>query len=324
MKKIKIKIKLDIKKFIPYILFFIVFFSVSSVAMIALKKEIEKKLNKHYSAKLLETKEKYSHLEGSVKANNEEKEEGEKKEAVRMIRKFSSVEIRKYQEELRQRIDLYEKKVALLEKKEREIEAFEIDVEGCKGEIATMRKELDEALTLISAERIDLDSDLVVYNESERKNLKRLADIYASMEALKAAEVLSKLKHDTSAKVLSGMPTKKSAKILSEFNSSGAATICEQMKNLQVVNQASGESLKGRNIQKLAAIYQKMDTEKAVSILKRLDKETAASILSKMNKKQLAKILELVGTNEASRLTDEIRKILKRESQEKGEMIEGA
>lgn len=319
-----IKIKLDIKKHIPYILFFIVFFSVSSVAMIVLKKGIEEKLKKHYSAKLLETKEKYSHLEGSGKAIKEEKDKDEKREAVRMIRKFSSEEIRKYQEELRQRIDLYEKKVALLDKKEKEIEAFETDVEGRKSEIASMRKDLDEALTLISAERIDLDSDLVVFNESERKNLKRLGDIYASMEALKAADVLSKLKHDTSAKVLSGMSTKKSAKILSEFTSAGAAIICEQMKNLQVVNQASGESLKGRNIKKLALIYQKMDTEKAVSIIRKLNNETAASILSKMDKKKLAKILEVVGTNEAFRLTDEIRKILKREFQKKNEKVEGA
>lgn len=319
-----IKIKLNIKKHIPYILFFIVFFSVSTAAMIVLRKGIEEKLKKYYSAKLLETEKKYSHLEGSGKANKEEKEKDEKKEAVRMIKNFTSDEIRKYQTELRQRIDLYEKKVALLGKKEKEIEAFETDVEGRKSEIASMREELDEALVLISAERIDLDSDLVVFSESERKNLKRLADIYASMEALKAADVLSKLNLDTSAKVLSGMLTKKSAQILSELNPSGAAIICEQMKNLQIVNQASDESIKERNIRKLAAIYQKMDTEKAVSIIKKLDNETAASILSKMDQKKLAKILELLGTDEASRLTDEIRKILESEFQKKDEKIEGA
>ncbi len=316
-----IKIKLNIKKHIPYILFFIVFFSVSSVVMIVLKKGVEKKLKQYYSAKLLEIRKEYSRKESSEKAINEEKE---KKEAVRMLRKFSPDEIRKYQMELRQRIDLYEKKVTLLDKKEKEIEAFKTDVENRKSEIASMREKLDEALMFISAERIDLDSDLVVFNESERKNLKRLADIYASMDALKAADVLGKLNHDTSAKVLYSMPSKKSAKILSEFDPSGAATISEQIKNLQMVNQVSGESLKGRNIKKLAAIYQKMDTEKAVSIIKKLDDETAVSILSKMNEKKLAKILELVETDEASRLTNEIRKILKRETQNRDEKIEGA
>ena len=316
-----IKIKLNIKKYIPYIIFFIVFFSVSTVAMIVLKKGVEEKLKQYYSAKLLETREKYSRKESSEKAINEEKG---KKEAVRMLRKFSPDEIKKYQMELRQRIDLYQKKVALLDKKEKEIEAFGTDVENRKSEIASMREKLDEALVFISAERIELDSDLVVFNESERKNLKRLADIYASMEALKAANVLNKLNRDTSAKVLSGMPAKKSAKILSEFNPSGAATICEQMKNLQMVNKTSDESIKGRNIMKLAAIYQKMDTGKAVAIIKKLDNETAASILSKMDKKKLARILELVGTDEASRLTNEIREILKREFQKKDEKREGA
>lgn len=316
-----IKIKLNIKKHIPYILFFIVFFSVSTVAMIVLKKGVEEKLKKYYSAKLLETMEKYSHKEGSGKAINEEKET---KEAVRLLREFAPDEIRKYQMELRQRIDLYENKVTLLDKKEKEMESFKTDVENRKSEITSMREKLDEALIFISAERVDLDSDIVVFNESERKNLKRLADIYASMDALKAADVLSKLNHDTSAKVLYGMPSKKSAKILSEFDPSGAATISEQMKNLQMVNRVSDESLKGRNIKKLAVIYQKMDTEKAVSIIKELDNGTAVSILSKMDKKKLARILEFVGTDEASRLTDEIRKIMKSDFQKKDKKIEGA
>ena len=63
--------------------------------MIALKKEIEEKLKRYYSAKLLETMEKYSHLEESGKAINEEKEKEEKKKAVRMLRRFTSDEIRK-------------------------------------------------------------------------------------------------------------------------------------------------------------------------------------------------------------------------------------
>jgi CHASE3 domain sensor protein len=38
----------------------------------------------------------------------------------------------------------------------------------------------------------------------------------------------------------------------------------------------------------------------------------------------LAKILELVETDEASRLTEEIREIMKREVQEKDKKLEGA
>lgn len=316
-----IKVKLNIKKFIPYILFFIVFFSISSFVMIALKKGIEKKMGQYYSTKLVEIEEEYSKKESS----EQEADEQEKtKEAVRTLKGFSPEEIRKYQQELRQRIELYEKKVAFLGKKEKEIEDFEADVEMRKSEIATMRQRLGETLMLISNERIELDRDLIVFDASERKNMKRLADIYASMEALKAAEVLSKLNHDTGAKVLTGMPSKKSAKILSEFDSAAAATISEKMKRLQMLNQKGDETLKERNIKKLAAIYQKIEIEKAVSIINELENETAVSILSKMEEKSLARILEFVETDEASKLTEEIRKIMKKESQKTNDRLEGA
>ena len=316
-----IKIKLNIKKFIPYILFFIVFFSISSFVMIALKKRIEKKMSQSYSARLLEIKEEYR----QKRSNAKEADEQEKtKDAVRVLKGFSPEEIRKYQQELRQRIALFEKKVALLDKKEKEIEAFEADVEKRKSEITTMRQKLDELLMLVSKARINLDRDLIVFDESERKNLKRIADIYASMDALKAAEVLSKLNHDTGAKVLTGMPSKKSAKILSEIDPAGAAKISEKMKRLQVANKEADETLKERNIKKLAAIYGRIDTDKAVSIINKLENETAVSILSKMNEKNLARILEFVETDEASKLTEEIRRIMKKEFKRNNHGVEGA
>lgn len=304
------KIKLDKKKLIPYVLFFIVFFAISSLVMINLKKGIEEKMTEYYSSKISEIEEEYSKREISEKKANEQEKT---KEAVRAIKGFSSDEIRKYQQELQERIELYEKKSALLYKNEREIEAFKTDVENRKKEMEMMRKKLDGALLLISKERIDLDRDLIVFDESERKNLKRLADIYSSMDALKAAEVLSKLKKNTSAKVLTGMQSKKSSKILSEFDPAFAAAISEKMKRLQIVNQGSDETIKERNLKKLAAIYQKIETEKAVSIIKKLEYKTAVSILSKMNGKNLAKILEFVEADEASKLTEAIREIMKKE-----------
>jgi len=304
------KTKLNKKKLIPYVLFFIVFFAISSVVMITLKKGIEKKMVEYYTSKIAEIEEEYSKKEISDKKADEQKET---KEAVRSIKGFSSDEIRKYQQELKERVALYEKKSALLRKNEREVEAFKSDVENRKKEMETMRKKLDGALLLISKERIDLDSDLIVFDESERKNLKRLAGIYSSMDALKAAQVLSKLKKNTSAKILAGMQSKKSSKILSEFDPAFAAVISERIKRLQIVNQDSDETIKERNIKKLAAIYQKIETEKAVSIIKKLEYKTAVSILSKMNEKNLAKILEFVETDEASKLTEAIREILKKE-----------
>ncbi len=278
-------------------------------------------MTKYYSDKLLAIEEKnYEREKNKYAAEGQEKI----RNATRILRKFSSVEIREYQQELRQRLDIYEKKIALLKKDEKEIEAFKADIEYRKSEIASMKKMLEDELELISRERIDLDSNIVAFGKNERKNLQRLSDIYASMEALKAADVLSKLNHNTGAKVLSGMPSKKSAKILAEIDPSGAAVICEQIKKLYIADSESDDSLKKKNIMKLAAIYQKMDTEKAVTIMNELEKETAISILSKMAEKKLAKILEFVEVEEASTLTEEIRKILKREFQKNEENREGA
>ncbi len=309
-----VKIKLNIKKIIPNALFFIVFFAISSLVMINLKKGIEKKMVEHYSSKISAMEEEYRKQKINEKKANEQEMT---KEAVREIKGLSSDEIRKYQHELKERIVLYEQKSALIRKDEREIEAFKADIENRKKEMETLRKKLDGALLLISKERIDLDRDLIVFDESERKNLKRLSDIYSSMDALKAAEILSKLKKVTSAKILSGMQSKKSAKIVSEFNPSFAASICEKMKRLQIANKDADETIKERNIKKLAAIYQKIESEKAVSIIKKLEHETAISILSKMNEKTLGKILEFVEADEASKLSEDIRKIMKKELSKK-------
>ncbi len=304
-----IKIKLNIKKHITYILLFVISFTLSSATMILVKKRTKESAERVYSTKLLEITSEKSHKESDNNATDGSKN------AVRRLKEFSPEEIRRYLSELRQRTELYQNKSALLDKKEKEIDAFKIDIENRKHEIIAMRKKLDEELILISKARIDFDSDLIAFNESEQKNLKRLADIYGSMEASKAADVLNKMKNETSAKVLASMPSKKSAKILSEINPASAATISEQIKRLQMPNRISDESFKERNIKKLATIYQQMDIERAISIIEALDNETAVSILSKMNEKRLARILELVETDEASKLIGEIREIMKKETQ---------
>ena len=141
--------------------------------MIALKKGIEKKMGQYYSTKLVEIEEEYSKKESSEQEADEQKKT---KEAVRVLRGFPPEEIRKYQQELRQRIALYEKKVALLDRKEKEIEDFKADVENRKKRNNDYEgKAWGETLMLISKERINLDRDLIVFDENERKNMKRFS-----------------------------------------------------------------------------------------------------------------------------------------------------
>ncbi len=116
-----IKLKLNFKKHITYILLFIITFSLSSVAMISVKKKAEERLSQVYSVKLSEVirKNEQSKSSQEVAAAQEGIED-----AVRALKAFSPIEIRDYQTELCQRIELYQKKTALLEKQEKEIDAY--------------------------------------------------------------------------------------------------------------------------------------------------------------------------------------------------------
>jgi flagellar motility protein MotE (MotC chaperone) len=302
-------IKITIKKYGKYIFYFIVFFSVSFAAMIALKKRTEEQLRQLYTAKLSEINKEKDPGEGRETAD---KERTDVKDAdmIRTLRKFSPEEISKYELELHQRIKLYENKVALLDKRERELEAFKTDLESRKTEIEAMRENLDEVLVFLSKERTDLDSDLVIFEESKRRNIRQLANMYAEMDGLKAAVIVAKIDHDVSAQILASMSPRKSANILAEMDSSDAATISSQMKRLHVTDSTSDETIKKRNLRKLAAIYQRMDPGKAISLIEKLDRKTVIGILSQMDHRNLARILELAETKKASKLVEEIRKIL--------------
>ena len=305
MLKIKFKFKFNIKKILPFIVFFMIVFASSLYMMMSLKKNVAKELHVVYSKRLEESK-------GAVVV--------EKKQDT-PLQQFESLETEELNEflvELKQRIDLYKKKIDLHKKNEKEIDSFKADLEIQKKELVSLRERLSIALTLVSEERVALNDDLITFSNIERKNLNHLSTVYASMDAVKAAEVLSQLNSETGAKVISGMPPKKSAKILMEVAPVGAAKLTEQLKKLEVTNKAADGSLKQKNLKKLAAIYQSMEADKAVSIIDELDEETTVSILSYMVEKKLAKILELIESERALELTEKIKNKTKEINKNKG------
>lgn len=127
---------------------------------------------------------------------------------------------------------------------------------------------------------------LLFLTRVKEKNLKHLANVYASMEASKAAGILSQLNSETGAKVMASMPSRKSAKILAEIDPATAASISEQIKKLEFVNKTSEEAFKQRNLKKLAAIYQDMEAGNTLSIMRKMDYDTAVNILSYMDEKK--------------------------------------
>mgnify|MGYP006356912005 FL=1 len=291
----KLKIKINIKKKLPLVAMFISVFLVSIFLFTTFKKKIEKEQRKIFSVKLKELE-----TENLKKRGSDEPQ--------RILKDLSHKEISGLLEELNQRVDLYVKKFGLLDKREKQLESFKTDLEAQKTELVSMRDKYSETLMLITKERADLDKDLVLFEGIERKNIKNLAEVYASMEVSKSANALRQLSSETGAKVLASMPSKKSAKILEEISPDVAAELSEQMKKLETVNSLTDEALKRRNLKALAGVYQKMEPNKTLAVLKELNDETVVNILSYMDEKKLAKILDLMGAEEASEITEKIRK----------------
>ena len=245
----KLKIKINIKKKLPLVAMFISVFLVSIFLLTTFKKKIEKEQRKIFSVKLKELE-----TENLKKRGSDEPQ--------RILKDLSHKEISGLLEELNQRVDLYVKKFGLLDKREKQLESFKTDLEAQKTELVSMRDKYSETLMLITKERADLDKDLVLFEGIERKNIKNLAEVYASMEVSKSANALRQLSSETGAKVLASMPSKKSAKILEEISPDVAAELSEQMKKLETVNSLTDEALKRRNLKALAGVYQKMEPNK--------------------------------------------------------------
>ncbi len=292
---LKLKKKINIKKIIPFAIVFLAVFSVSVVTMKKIKKKIEDEQQEMFSEKLEELRTKDSL-------------EMESKERRRTLKLLSPDDTSELMDELNQRVDLYIKKTGLLDKREKELELFKVDLENKKSELVSMREAYSDTMLLIGRERVALDKDLLVFDEIEQKNIKNIAVVYASMDAVKSANALRQLSGDTGAKVLVSMQPKKSAKVLEAIGPDVAAELSGKIIKLEMVKALSGEGLKTRNIKALAEVYQKMEPGKTLAVLKELDDKTVVNILSYMEEKKLAGILELMGAEEASELTDKIRK----------------
>ncbi len=292
---LKFKMKINVKKLVPFAVVFLAVFSVTVFTMGRFIKKIEKEQQRIYSEKLEEWRTK-----DSTKIDT--------KEQKRILKLLSPEDTNELLDELNQRVDLYIKKIGLLDKREKELELFKNDLENQKLQLVSMREKYSKTLELIGKERVALDKDLLLFEGVEQRNIKNLAVVYASMDASKSAKTLRQLRSETGAKVLASMPAKKSAKILEEIGPDVAAELSEDMKKLETVKKLDGEVLKRRNLKSLAGVYQRMEPNKALAVLKELDDETVVNILSYMEEKKLAKILELMGAEEASVLTDKIRK----------------
>lgn len=128
--------------------------------------------------------------------------------------------------ELKQKKDLIVQKEEMLAKQEQRIKELE-------GELAVARKTLESVQQDMASKVIDME-------QSERKNLRKLAKLYGLMDPAQAAPILAGLDDGTVVNILMNMNERQAARLIVSFAAQNsdcqrrAALISEQMRKLTV------------------------------------------------------------------------------------------
>lgn len=124
----------------------------------------------------------------------------------------------------------YQKKNTLLDFKEKTVESMRADLEAERKELDALKQDLNKILDFVTAQKVKLKSEAIQVDESELKNIKKLAVVYTDMKPEKAALIIKEMDEETAVKLLSMMDGKSSAKILEAFNPILAVKLSEKLK----------------------------------------------------------------------------------------------
>jgi flagellar motility protein MotE (MotC chaperone) len=154
---------------------------------------------------------------------------------------------------LRERLSVVREKETQLETRQQQLELVYEDIRGERGAIDGLRKQLGDELKAIetkmtAAEHVQTDSvhkvnelqkNLVELEGVEQTNIKKMADMYDSMDPESAAKILEQLantaKMDTAVKLLAQMKERQAAKVLAALpaESGLAAQLLEKLKGFK-------------------------------------------------------------------------------------------
>ncbi len=101
-----------------------------------------------------------------------------------------------------------------------------------KEDLERIRKEINQLRTGIEKQMVEIEAE-------EKENMKKLADVYASMKANEAQQILSRMEISVAVKIFTLMPEDISSRILSEMVKGGessiqrAAEICDEMRKVK-------------------------------------------------------------------------------------------
>lgn len=146
---------------------------------------------------------------------------------------WSAGEIRRLMDEAQKFRDEYRSKMEGLKTHEKRLEAIELDLARKRGEIEAVKKAVKKAWEELRQARQVLDKDKVVFLESERKNLKRMAKVYEAMPADSAAATMAAVEEDTVVKLMFLMSERSAGKVLAALSPEVAGRITEKMRKMR-------------------------------------------------------------------------------------------
>jgi flagellar motility protein MotE (MotC chaperone) len=118
-----------------------------------------------------------------------------------------------------------------LKKREETISEQEKRISSLKGEVESLKKTVDDTQGNIERYVVSID-------ESQRKNIKKLSEIFSKMTPEDAAEIMGNLNDRTLVSILASMKERSSARLLGTYSALGeeqakrAAVLSEMMKQV--------------------------------------------------------------------------------------------
>ncbi|MCP5463107.1 MAG: hypothetical protein H7A34_08110 [bacterium] len=137
-------------------------------------------------------------------------------------------------------MDQLQDKSKLLQDKENELALQASRIKKLESELLATRSELEKI-------QRETQEQFSLLQESEKKNLKKLAKVYALMEPVQAAPILSALDDDTIINILTLMKERNAARLLGGFAAQNpemqkrAALISEKMRSLATTTTSSAQ-----------------------------------------------------------------------------------
>jgi len=159
---------------------------------------------------------------------------------------------------LRERLAAVREREVRLVEREKQLDPIYQDIRGERATIDELRKQVNEELKAVQEERAALDrkraeseqqrqeisdrtsqmqKNMIELDDVERKNIDKMAKMYASMPPENAARILQQMadngKMETVVKVLGQTQERQAAKILAEMPETLAAQLLEKLKDLK-------------------------------------------------------------------------------------------